>query len=150
MPSRNDVLCGDVVPQRRARMGWNQNLSREEKFSWVMFAICPLGTADHGSGRESGSGRRRPMSRCSLKYRPPLTVSQAHRWSKIRERRRLRFLASSATASATVMPPTPSPASAAVGFNPEVVQVTSAPAKLIQQVDHPARETQHRMAPVRL
>jgi hypothetical protein len=39
-----DRICPAVVSQRNLTLGWNQHLSREERFSSVRFASCPLGT----------------------------------------------------------------------------------------------------------
>jgi hypothetical protein len=39
-----DRICPAIASQRNLTLGWNQNLSREERFSSVRFASCPLGT----------------------------------------------------------------------------------------------------------
>jgi hypothetical protein len=44
MHSRTAYTCDEVVPSRKLRIRWNQNLSRALTFSRLMVAIRPLGT----------------------------------------------------------------------------------------------------------
>ena len=101
-------------------MWWNQKLSRSERFSRLTFAICPLGTVNTVRSNVRRRVERNPMFSTVPSVSPTFKRSPTRTApSKMMEAPPITFSRVFCAASATAIPPTPSPANVALGLTPK-------------------------------